>query len=139
MKQVPLSSYQETHGMLYFARMLDKIRKHAKGELREDFIENLGIGFDERCVKFLRVSYEDLKVRTLAGGTDEEILDGCFSAGRVLDENDIQIWNGFLRNRGFNDVATEVLIRRKQEGGLADRDDIQTMLHYIEVDEGRMP
>jgi hypothetical protein len=139
MKQVPLSSYQETCGMIYFARMLDKIRKHAKGELREDFIENLGIGFDERCVKFLRVGYEDLVGRTLEGGSDEEILQWCYDTGRRLDENDIQIWNGFLCNRGIHDVATEVLIRRKKESGLADRDDIQTMLDYLEVDEGRKP
>ena len=34
--------------------MLNKIRLHAKGELPSDYHENLGRGFDEKCVKFLR-------------------------------------------------------------------------------------
>ena len=38
--------------------MLDKIRLHAKGELPSDYHANLGKGFDEKCVKFLRVDYD---------------------------------------------------------------------------------
>jgi hypothetical protein len=33
MKKTPLSPYQETLGLIYFARMLDKIRLQARGEL----------------------------------------------------------------------------------------------------------
>ncbi len=47
--------------MIYFARMLDKIRLNAAGNLREDFCGNLGSGFDARCVNFLRVNYPALK------------------------------------------------------------------------------
>jgi gluconokinase len=82
MNTPPISAYQQTFGMLYFARMLDKIRKFARGELRADFHKNLGIGFDGRCNGFLRVKYEDLKRRTLEGGSDEEILGWCFQNGR---------------------------------------------------------
>ena len=137
MKTAPLSAYQETLGMIYFARMLDKIRLNAAGELREDFCDNLGSGFDERCVNYLRVEYADITARVLRGGGDEEILRWCFEAGRELDENDIFIWNQYLKKVGWKDGATEILARRKMESGLAGRDDIETMLEYFEYDEGR--
>ena len=71
-----------TNGMSYFPRMVEKIRLHARGELHEDYHENLGgvKAADGVCCNFLRVHYRDLRDRVLQGGTDEEILDP--------DEND---------------------------------------------------
>jgi Domain of unknown function (DUF5069) len=137
MKSTPISAYQETLGMIYFARMLSKIRHCAAGDLREDFCENLGSGFDARCLHFLRVSYAALTERVLQGGSDEEILRWCFESGRELSEGDIYIWNQFLKSVGWRDGVTDILTRRKQESGLADRDEIVTMLEYFEYDEGR--
>lgn len=137
MSKNPVSAYQETLGMIYFARMLNKIRLHSTGELAEDFQANLGAGFDERCVDYLRVTYPELQHRTLQGGSDEEILRWCFEAGRELTEGDILIWNQFLSKRGWNDEASEILTRRKKESGLESRDEIQTMAEYFEYDEGR--
>ena len=74
-KNSPCSAYKETRGLVFFARMLDKIRlKHAE-QLHPDYFENLGQGFDGRCRRFLGVGYPLVRERTLAGGTDEEILD----------------------------------------------------------------
>ena len=137
MKSVPISAYQETLGMTYFARMLDKIRLNAEGTLREDFCANLGAGFDARCVNLLRVEYGDLVSRVLLGGDDEEILRWCYEAGRKLNDGDLYIWNGFLRKVGWNDGTTEILAKRKRESGLEGRDHIETMLEYFEYDEGR--
>jgi hypothetical protein len=52
-------------------------------------------------------------------------------------EEEILIWNEFMRKRGWNDEATETLNRRKGEGGFSQRHDIQTMFDYIDADEGR--
>lgn len=123
--------------MIYFARMLDKIRLHAADKLREDFCDNLGTGFDSRCVNFLRIDYQALVTRVLQGGSDEEILNWCFESGRDLSEGDLFIWNQYLSKVGWNDSLSETLIRRKKESGLEGRDEIQTMLEYFEYDEGR--
>lgn len=123
--------------MIYFARMLDKIRLHAAGKLREDFCDNLGSGFDSRCVNFLRVDYQALVARVLQGGSDEEILNWCFENGRELSEGDIFIWNQYLSKVGWNDSLSETLLRRKKESGLEGRGEIQTMLEYFDYDEGR--
>lgn len=137
MKSAPLSAYQETLGMIYFARMLDKIRLHAASELQDDFCDNLGSGFDGRCVGFLQIGYAQLVERVLQGGTDEEILKWCFETGRELTEGDIFIWNEYLRKVGWNDGTSETLARRKRESGLEAREEIQTMAEYFEYDEGR--
>ncbi len=137
MKSAPISAYQETLGMIYFARMLDKIRLHAADRLQDDFCNNLGAGFDGRCAGFLQVGYEQLVERVLLGDSDEEILEWCFSTGRKLSENDIFIWNEYLRKVGWNDDTAEILARRKRESGLESRDEIQTMAEYFEYDEGR--
>lgn len=135
--KTPISAYQETNGMIYFARMLDKIRKFQNSELREDFHDNLGKGLDGRCVNLLRVRYEDLVNRTIEGGTDQEILQWCFENGRELNQEDIFIWNQFTRKIGWQDPASDLLRQRKEESGLAEREDILTMLEYFEYDEGR--
>ena len=137
MKVPPISAYQETLGMIYFARMLDKIRLNAAGHLREDFCGNLGLGFDGRCVNFLRIEYADLVARVVVGGGDEDILNWCFEVGRTLNEGDIFIWNQYLMKAGWNDGVTETLMRRKAESGMEIRNEVQTMIEYFEYDEGR--
>jgi gluconokinase len=136
---VPRSGADQVSGLRYFARMLDKIRKHARGELRADFHANLGKGADSWCTGFLHVDYEALKQRVLEGGTDEEILEWCQAHGRRLNDTDQMVWNQFTSKLGWNDFASKRLAELKQESGLAQRDDIQTMGHYWEVDEGRKP
>jgi hypothetical protein len=124
--------------LVYFGRMLDKIRLHGAGTLPDDYIQNLGEGFDKACVAFLGVKYEDLVRRVKDGGTDEEILAWARQNGRALTDADITVWNEFMRKRGWNDVASERLTQRKGEAGFSKRDDIQTFFDFIDADEGRM-
>ena len=138
MQTPPQSVYEKTGGMAYFPRLLDKIRLQAQGQLRPDFHRNLGTGADGFCTKFLRVAYPELKTRVLAGGTDEEILQWCFAQGRVLDENDLMIWNAFITKVGWHDQASALLEKLKAEHSLAHRTDIMTMPEFFEVDEGRV-
>jgi gluconokinase len=136
----PLRSPSEKiGGLFYFGRMLDKIRLHAKGRLPADYHANLGKGFDEKCVRFLRINYDPLIERVKKGGTDEEILKWCFNVGRKPSDDDIYVWNEFMRKRGWNDEVSEILSRRKQEAGMADRSDIETSFQFIDADEGRLP
>jgi gluconokinase len=139
--KAPKSFYAAVRGMMYFPRMLDKIRLHAKGELREDCHANLGKvdRADGLCCRFLRVEYEALKKRALEGGSDEEILEWCFATGRRLDDTDILIWNEFIRKRGWNDTASGRLNSWKGESGHLDRFDLMTIPDYTDVLEGRKP
>jgi gluconokinase len=128
-----------TSGMMYFPRMLDKIRLDAGGELGEDYHANLGHwkAADGACCNFLRVNYADLRERMLQGGTDEEILEWCFDKGRRLNEGDIVVWNGFASKLGWRDFATPMLERQKEKHGISDRADIVTIPDLLDFDEGR--
>ena len=123
-------------GIVYFGRMLDKINAHARGQLPAEYQPNLGIGFDGRCTAFLHVHYKQLVDRVAQGGSDEEILEWCFLNGRRPNEDEIHVWNEFMRKCGWNDDITETLNRRKAESGMAERAEIKTMFDYIDADEG---
>jgi hypothetical protein len=139
MSVYPKSPKEITGGMIYFPRMLDKIRLHARGELHEDYHKNLGglRTLDGACCNFLRVNYTDLRQRVQQGGTDEEILEWCFKTGRRLNDGDLFVWNAFASKLGWRDSFTPVLEERKKKNGIADRGDIVTIPDFIDFDEER--
>lgn len=139
--KTPCSDYQETNGLIYFARMLDKIRLNARGELPPGYF--LGVAdpthLDARCIKFLGVPYDELVKRTLEGGSDEQILEWCFTTGRRPSTEEIVVWNGFIAKRGWRDESSAELQETKKQMGLESRSDIQTWIDLHDADEGRVP
>ncbi len=131
------SPHAKVGGIVYFGRMLDKIRLHAAGRLPADY--NLGDDdwwfFDARCTRFLGVTYAALRERTLLGGSDRTILNWCFRTGRKPGDEEIEIWNTFMQKRGWNDSATGGLMEEKQAAGLGGRDDIRTWFELFDADE----
>ena len=141
MTTYPKSPKETTGGMMYFPRMLDKIRLHSQAELHEDYHKNLGAPrtLDGACCNFLRVDYADLCERVQQGGTDEEILEWCSERGRRPNEGDLFVWNAFASKLGWRDSFSPTLERRKKHYGIADRTDILTIPDLIDFDEGRFP
>ena len=139
--KTPCTDYIETKGLIYFARMLDKIRLKAAGKLPSDYFTGVEdpTHFDARCTRFLGVNYDELVDRTLKGGSDEEILEWCFAHGRRPSDEEISVWNAFLRKRGWRDDASEELAESKKEARFGDRDDIQTWVDLHDAEEGRKP
>ncbi|HYF37933.1 MAG TPA: DUF5069 domain-containing protein [Prosthecobacter sp.] len=139
----PRSPHDLTGGLIYFARMLDKIRLHAAGKLHPDYHPFLSgdadpTHFDGRCCRFLGVSYAALRDRVLAGGTDEEVLAWCRQSGIPRSDEEVLVWNSFIRKRGWRDgPASDELAAQKAAAGLGHRDDIETYFDFHEVDEGR--
>ena len=131
----------QVKGIVYFGRMLDKIRLNAAGKLPEAWQPARGSAmagsFDARCCSFLNVEYADLEAETLKGGTDEEILEWAFTRGRRPSETEIEIWNAFMIKRGWRDAGTQRLNERLAEIGLPPGT-VQTMFEFIDVDEGRL-
>jgi gluconokinase len=139
--QTPVTDYKKTKGLIYFARMLDKIRLHAAGNLPPDYFVGMEdpTFFDSRCTRFLGVDYDELAKRTLEGGSDEEILEWCFAKGKRPSDEEIAIWNAFLAKRGWRDEASDDLMEAKKRVGLGDRGDIQTWIDLHDAEEGRTP
>jgi hypothetical protein len=139
-EQFPCSPYKAIRGLVYFPRMLDKIRLKEAGKLPPAYEEYLGSNFDGRCVNLLGVSYHDVKKRAIAGETDEQILDWCLANGRKPTDEDIEVWSGFMTKRGWRDAASPRILFRLQEAGLGHLDaQVATMFDFIDVDEKRTP
>lgn len=130
------SDYEKVGGIVYFGRMLDKIRLHAAGRLPPGYFVGTAdrTHFDSRCTRFLRIDYSALVERVFAGGSDKEILAWCFQQGRCPSEEEIEVWNGFMMKRGWRDAGSEELREQKELLGFENRDDIQTWfdLHAAE-------
>jgi hypothetical protein len=130
--------FEKVNGMFYFARMCSKIRLHAQGKLPETYHDMLGQGFDGRTMRYLRVSYEDVKAQVLSGKTDEAVSEWCFVNGRRLTDEEILIYNSFMSKRGWhNDESDEFIPEAIKQYGLKDDGRLRTDFDLIEMDEGR--
>jgi len=132
---------QEMVGRLvYVGRMFDKIRLHAQGKLPADYVPNLGSTlpgvFDDRACTFLGISYEEIRAKVLAGGTDEEVLAWCHAKGTRRSDFDCMLFNAFLTKRGWRDEASERLAARVRGNGLQNYQ-IDTFFDMLNADEGR--
>jgi hypothetical protein len=134
------SPYVKVGRLVYFGRMLDKIRLHAGNKLPlGDYGANLGKGFDGRCCAFLRVSYAEMVAQTLAGAsTDDQLLAWAEQRGGRRSDEECDIWNNFMMKRGWRDGAADTLAKRIQESRLESKT-VLTMFDYIDFDEGRDP
>ena len=133
------SPYDQVGGLVYFGRMLDKIRLKESGVLPADY--NVGtkarFDFDSRCTRFLGVRYGALRQRVLAGGNDLQILRWCFQAGRKPSAEEFEIWNTFMMKRGWRDGSSAGLEADKAKAGLGKRKTIVTWFDLFDADEGQ--
>ena len=136
------SPSEQVNGLIYFGRMLDKMRLAAAGKLPPDWEAARGnaypASFDSRCCRFLKIDYAALEAEALRGDkTDAELLEWAFQHGRRPGEEEIEIWNAFMTKRGWRDAGTQRLTERLAEIGLPPGT-LQTMFEFIDLDEGRL-
>jgi gluconokinase len=136
------SPSEQIQGLVWFGRMLDKIRLAAAGKLPEGWQPARGTkmsgSFDARCCRFLKIDYAALEAETLKGDkTDEQLLEWAFAHGRRPAEEEMEIWNAFMSKRGWRDAGTQRLNERLAEIGLPPGT-VQTMFEFIDLDEGRL-
>ncbi len=132
------SGYAQVGRLVYFGRMLDKIRLMAAGTLPSDYHGNLGIGFDGRCCSFLAVQYEALKTRVAQGGSDLDVLAWCHEQGGPRTDDQCIIWNRFMMKLGWRDERSSILQQRIVQFGLVGKP-IETFFDLNDFDENRDP
>ncbi len=137
------SPYDKVGRLVYFGRMLDKIRLHAAGKLPPAYASNLGTArpmfFDARCCRFLGIDFAVLAERVRQGGSDEEILAWAEQQGGTpRSDEDCMIWNRFMTKLGWRDDRAAMLQQRIVENNLVGKP-IETMFDMIDFDEGRDP
>ena len=135
------SPFEKVGGIVYFGRMVDKIRLEAAGKLPEGWLPALGMkmkgSYDWRCCLFLHIDYSTLRIEALKVTVDDALIEWAFAQGRRPSEQEIEIWNGFMTKRGWRDEGTKRLNERLAEIGLPPGT-VQTMFEFIDLDEGRL-
>jgi gluconokinase len=136
------SAYETIGGIVYFGRMIDKIRLHASGKLPSEYQAPLGHAnprsFDGRCCRFLQIDYAALAAQTVQGETDEALFRWACAHGREPSDRDAEIWNTFMRKHGWRDESSGRLREQTQKAGLKDRV-ILTFFDFFDADENRPP
>jgi hypothetical protein len=140
----PVSDHLKTRGVVYFARMIDKIRLHAAGKLPADYVTHLGFAdntsLDARFCRFWALDYDKVKARALQNNDSADVaFDDLFAGRPPLNTEHIFAWNLFLLKRGWRDSASKGVAAGKAASGFANRDDIQTWADLHDAEEGRTP
>jgi hypothetical protein len=125
-------------GWNYLPRFVDKIRLHLAGKLAPDYQENFTKAFDGAWLKAAGLTAEQFIDVVKNSITDGEVCDWVLHNVKKSDAEKAA-FNQFVLNRGRagDDEVKARLKLRKEEAGLAHRDDIQTFADMIDADEKR--
>jgi hypothetical protein len=133
------SAYAKVGELVFFGRMLDKIRLSEEGQLPAGY--NLGdenpLFFDGVCCRFLGVEYSQVATQVRTGRSDEEVLAWAYQTGKRPTHREVRFWNAFMTKCGWRDNSTASLNRWKKQLGLEHRADVQTFFDLYDADEGR--
>jgi Domain of unknown function (DUF5069) len=135
----PRSSRETMDGWMHLPRYIDKIRLHLAGKLHSDYHNNLGRGFDGMWLKEAGVTHEQML----------EVVKNSITDGQVCDWVRANVKKSAVEKRAHAEdmtnrpahgdaAANERFKQRKQQFGLAHRDDIKTFVDLNDADEKRI-
>lgn len=135
----PRSSREIMDGWMHLPRYVDKIRLHLAGKLHSDYQANLGRGFDAMWLKAAGVTHEQML----------DVVKNSFIDGQVCDWVRAHVKKSAAEKRSHAEMmlnrpaaddpaAQERFKQRKQEFGLADREDVKTFVDLNDADEKRI-
>ena len=134
----PRSPREMMDGWVYLPRFIDKIRLHLAGKLHADYQENFTNGFDGAWLKAAGVSAEQFIDVVKNSVTDGQVCDWVRNNVKKTEAEKAAFANRIL-NRGTDDAEIKARLKmRKEQAGLAHRDDIQVFVDFIDADEKRI-
>jgi hypothetical protein len=135
----PRSPREVMAGWHYLPRYVDKIRLHLAGQLHADYIDNLGKGFDGVWLKAAGVTHDQFVAVVKNSLTDGQVCDWVRQNVQRSDAEKAAHWNDVLSRPLAHDEAGLARFKmRKEQAGLAHRDDLRTFVDYIDADEKRL-
>jgi hypothetical protein len=135
----PRSPRETMCGWMHLPRYIDKIRLHLAGKLHADYEGNLGKGFDGRWLKAAGVTHEQMLEVVRGSVTDGEVCDWVRQNVRKSEAEKAAHREGMLNYPEPGDQAMQERLKmRKEQSGLAHRQDVRTFVDYIDADEKRL-
>ena len=135
----PRSPRETMDGWMYLPRYLDKIRLHLAGKLHSDYQENFGKGFDGIWLKAAGVTHEQMMDVVKNSTTDGEVCDWVRKNVKKSSAEKGALAQDILsRPKADNPEAIARLKMRKEQAGMARRNDIRSFVDFIDADEKRI-
>jgi len=135
----PRSCRETMDGWSHLPRYVDKIRLHLAGKLHSDYTGNLGKGFDALWLKHAGVAHEQMVDVVRNSATDGQVCDWVRkNVKKSATEKEAHWQEMYHRPKPGDAEAAARLKMRKDQSGLAHRDDIKTFVDYIDADEKRI-
>lgn len=135
----PRSPREMMAGWVHLPRFVDKIRLHLAGKLAPDYQANFTKGFDGWWLEAAGVSAEAFIALVKSTLTDGQVCDWVLTHVRKTPEEKAAFAARLLHHGRQDDEQLRARLKsRKEEAGLAHRDDIQCFVDFIDADEKRI-
>jgi len=135
----PRSPRETMCGWMHLPRLIDKIRLHLAGKLHPDYHANFCKGFDGKWLDAAGVDAKQFIEVVRGTVTDGEVCDWVMCHVKKPDSVKTAHRDSMLRSPKKGDTEMEARLKmRKEQAGLAHRDDIQTFVDFIDADEKRI-
>ena len=135
----PRSPRETMCGWTHLPRYIDKIRLHLASRLHQDCRDNFGKGYDGAWLKAVGLTHEQVIEVVKGRITDGEVADWVLRNVKRTEADKAAHRAGMLNYPKPDDEAGQTRLRmRKEQGGLAQREDIRCFVDFIDADEKRM-
>ncbi len=135
----PRSPRETMDGWMHLPRYIDKIRLYLAGKLHADYQENFGKGFDGMWLKAASVTHEQMLGVVKNSITDGEVCDWVRkNVKKSPTEKAAHAADMLNRPKAGDAEAAARLKMRKEQAGMAHRDDIRNFVEFIDADEKRI-
>ena len=135
----PRSPREIMDGWIHLPRYLDKIRLSLAGKLHPDYQPNLGKGFDEKWAKAAGVTHAQMAEVVKNSTTDGEVCDWVLKNVKQPESVKAAHRERMLNYPKKDDAEMQARLKmRKEQAGLAHRDDIRSFVDFIDADEKRL-
>lgn len=136
----PRSPQEIMDGWVHLPRYVDKIRLHLAGRLHPDYEANLGKGLlDWLWLQAAGLSHEQMIAVVRTTLTDGEVCDWVRQHVKRSAAEKAAHREATLGYPSAEDAPGQAYFQqRKVRFGLKQRDDIRTIVDYIDADEGRL-
>jgi hypothetical protein len=126
-------------GWMHLPRYIDKIRLELAGKLHADYRDNLGKGFDGKWLQAAGVTHEQMVEVVKGSLTDGEVCEWVRQHVKKTDVEKAAHRDAMLSYPRADDPAMQERLKlRKQQSGMAHREDVKTFVDYIDADEKRI-
>jgi len=126
-------------GWMHLPRFIDKVRLHLAGKLHEDYQPNFCKGFDGLWLERAGVSADQFIDVVRGSLCDGQVCDWVLKNVKKSEADKAAHRERMLNYPKKDDAEMQARLKlRKEQAGLANRDDLQTFIDYIDADEGRL-